>query len=554
MSRTGLDSRRRRITSSVVGLLIWGGSSAVWAQDAPPAVFTEILDVRVVNVEVVVTDRQGNRIHGLGAEDFRLLVDGSEVEIAYFTEVRGGVAVEAEEAETSGVPVLAAGQPVGTSYLLFIDEFFSLQSDRDRTVRALIDQLEQLGPHDRMAIVAFDGERVDMLSSWSQRPRELERVLREALERPARGMQPLAERRQVARTAREQRLLFQDLGVLDRTDLDLYERAYVERLIHQLERATLAAASALRGFASPPGRKVMLLLSGGWPWMPAEFLLADPQRLLLEETRGSGDLYGALTDTANRLGYTIYAVEVPGLSTTEERLADITEPAPPGLRPFETGAIRRGEIRSSLVRISERTGGRAILGGERETALAAASEDTRSYYWLGFRPEWQQDDKPRSIEVRVERPGLRVRSRSSYLDLSREREVDMMVESSLLFGAAPQSRPLPVRLGEVERVRRRAVSVPLEIAIPTGAVAFLPVEDQWVAEVELRLAARDSQGRTTDIIPIPLRLAVSERPEEGAFLRYETTMELRRDRHTVVIVLFDPVTGTVLSSRLEFEP
>ena len=40
------------------------------AQEAPP-VFGEELEVRVVNFEVVVTDRKGNRVSGLKPEDFR---------------------------------------------------------------------------------------------------------------------------------------------------------------------------------------------------------------------------------------------------------------------------------------------------------------------------------------------------------------------------------------------------------------------------------------------------------------------------------------------------
>lgn len=43
------------------------------------------VDVTVVNVDVVVTDRQGNPIPGLKATDFVLLENGEEVEISHFT-------------------------------------------------------------------------------------------------------------------------------------------------------------------------------------------------------------------------------------------------------------------------------------------------------------------------------------------------------------------------------------------------------------------------------------------------------------------------------------
>src|SRR5215212_6056631 len=60
------------------------------AADTVPLVFGEVLDVRVVNVEVVVTDKQGERVRGLGSKDFRLEVDGKEVPIDYFSEIVGG--------------------------------------------------------------------------------------------------------------------------------------------------------------------------------------------------------------------------------------------------------------------------------------------------------------------------------------------------------------------------------------------------------------------------------------------------------------------------------
>jgi len=60
----------------------------------------------------------------------------------------------------------------------------------------------------------------------------------------------------------------------------------------QLGKTALAMAGTLRGFESPPGRKVMLLLTGGWSVGVA------PR------------LYGPLIGAANQLGYTLYPVDV----------------------------------------------------------------------------------------------------------------------------------------------------------------------------------------------------------------------------------------------------
>ena len=64
-------------------------AAPVLAQEEPP-VINETIDVRVVNVETVVTDGDGKLVKGLTAADFRLLVDGKETPIDYFSEISEG--------------------------------------------------------------------------------------------------------------------------------------------------------------------------------------------------------------------------------------------------------------------------------------------------------------------------------------------------------------------------------------------------------------------------------------------------------------------------------
>ena len=119
--------------------------------------FVESIDVRVVNVEAVVTDRNGVRIFGLTPEDFQLTVDGEEVPIEFFTEIRGGQVLRDVGASPWDIAPISEGQAQGTSYLVFIDDFFSIGVDRNRVLRALRDQLSFLGSEDRMSIVSWDG-------------------------------------------------------------------------------------------------------------------------------------------------------------------------------------------------------------------------------------------------------------------------------------------------------------------------------------------------------------------------------------------------------------
>ncbi|MDH3745560.1 MAG: hypothetical protein OES47_10720, partial [Acidobacteriota bacterium] len=81
----------------------------VVSQDQPtaspdPAGFAETVDVRIVNVDVWVTDQQGDPVIGLGAEDFEILHDGEPVAVDYFAEVRDGASVQLAASAASGAP------------------------------------------------------------------------------------------------------------------------------------------------------------------------------------------------------------------------------------------------------------------------------------------------------------------------------------------------------------------------------------------------------------------------------------------------------------------
>ncbi|MCP4202610.1 MAG: hypothetical protein GY769_11825, partial [bacterium] len=84
--------RREAIRRSVAfgAVLMAALAVTATAQPAPPdpAPFGESVDVQLINVEVWVTDRQGNAVTGLGLDDFEVREDGEPVGVTNFAEVR----------------------------------------------------------------------------------------------------------------------------------------------------------------------------------------------------------------------------------------------------------------------------------------------------------------------------------------------------------------------------------------------------------------------------------------------------------------------------------
>lgn len=550
-------SRWCRTSAPLLALLLSAlfAGPPLTAQPGTPQIFGDTIDVRVINVEVVVTDKDGNPVLDLQPEDFLLEVDGEEVSIDYFSEIRGGVALEetktAEDGEKApgGLPSISPGEPVPTSYLLFIDDFFTVAPDRNKVLDSLMDQLPLLGANDRMAVVAYNGSNVEMLSTWSQSPNDLRRALGDARVRKAYGLNRFGELRFFDTVE----TLSDSFQIGDRRpfELNFQERQYAQELAQQVRRSVLAAASTLRGFAAPPGRKVMILLSGGWPYSPAEYAANDPGLAVNDPTVPRGDeLYDPLIRTANLLGYTIYPVDVPGLSASS--LADASTSS---LNVTQAQLSLREEIdEETLQFVADETGGQAVLDGARLSAFERAVQDTRTYYWLGFDSERRGDDKERSIKVRVRDKSLRVRTRDSFRDLSRKQEVDLAVESALLFGAPPGLDDLPIGAGDPKRSGRRFVLIPVRVAIPVRQVTFIPQGDKWLGKVELRIAVVSEDGDQSEIPVIPLDFELPEEPNPEQYIPYETTVRVRNQRQRVIVALYDLIGNSLVSNTLDLKP
>jgi VWFA-related protein len=523
------------------------GAVTLGAQEPPlpsgtPS-FGASVDVRVVNVEAVVTGRDGERVHGLTAADFRLLVDGKETPIEYFSEIVEGASSPAASGAAPGGPEAAASPaPQGRSFLVFIDDLFSVAQQRDEVLRGIERDLDLLGPADRMAIVAFQDQRLDLLSGWTGDRKALAAALQAARRRPARGNAFQAERLTVKHDLEilsqamadgdpsfsAGSLQYSGLGNLEPTATGPVSSPYVHSNLIKISRAAVAA---LRHLAPPEGRRMMLVLSGGW---------VEPQ----------ADIPVALE--ANRLGYTLYPVNVQGL----DRMGIANDASDPGPSP-RNGFVRSGwqqVVDDGLEFMARLTGGKAMLNSARLSALGRAVEDTGSYYWLGFTPQWRGDDRHHRITLEARRKGLAVRSRQGFPDPSRASEVAQVARTYLLAGGDPKTRKLVIETGKAV-TKRSTVMVPVTVAVPVAELTPVQQREGWVVEANLAMYAVDEKDSSSDLVEVHLRLNLKEAPRPGAYARYRTTMKLRRlSGQRLVLTLRDPLGGGVIWGETRLEP
>ena len=508
--------------------LFAGTAQAQQNPDDPPQ-FADIVDVRVVNLEAVVT-RKGNRVEGLTASDFQLLVDGRETEIEYFSEIRYGSTVEVQDPEdVTALPSLEEGELVGTSFLVFIDNVFTIKPYRNKVLKDLAEQAELMGPKDRMAIVAFDGKETEMLTSWTGSAPELRRILTAAQDRSSRGLL----RRSLAQTRVRvgvNRYQSRAAGILD------------------LNSVVDSAAATLRAFAKPPGRKVMLIVSGGWS---SEFWDRGQTTDLggVYSGRGIQRLTGPLVDSANLLGYTLYPIEADGI---DQPFADASvATAAEARRQRELNFQRDLNEEGVLLALAEETGGRAFLDGASRNPLSKVQDDTASYYSIGFTPTWRANDFKHSIRLIYKGEG-KVRSRESFMDLSRSTELSLQLESARMFDLPLAAvAELRVQPKEPEKAGFRKVVLPIEVEIPLDHVTLFPNAQGWAGRLELRVAVTDDRGDRSDIPVIPIDVFFRKKPGPGETRIYETGLKMRKRPHRLHLSLHDVPTGEALSTAID---
>jgi len=533
----------------------------------PVQAFEEAIDVRVVNLEAVVTDGKGKRVSGLSLQDFKLRVDGTVTPIGFFAEIDerkrpavGETAQEAAPDATAETAATATAEPTWQSrnVLVFLDEATMLKARRDIVLRSMRRQLDRLAPGDRMAVVAFDGSRLETLSDWTADRARLASVFAAVKARPSRGIYREASRRQDADDQAFAIAVESEVGQYAADPLSdsravnsaLAPRGSIAQpglvslsppartarlpteLFNPLDRfleVGQAAAAAMRGLPAPEGRKMLMLLTEGFP---------DPffARPVVQE--------------AGRLGYSLYPVDVQGIDTFQAT-NDVENDGPVPFQFISTEGDRRKDF--TFEAMAAATGGKAALNSNRLAALERLVEDSATYYLLGFSPTWRGDDRRHRVELTLDRPGLKVRTRNDYVDASRRTRLSLEANATLLFGRS-QSEPKLVLTsgGTVSAGGKERIS--LALGVPVESLAFYPQERGFRAEAPVALVALDDKGKRQELPGTWLAVNVAKLPLQGTYVRANFTIPAETRARRIVATVHDALSGEALWGEVRLDP
>lgn len=519
-----------------------------FAEEEP---YSETVDVRVINLEAVVEDAQGQRVHGLLREDFEILIDGKSHPVDYFSEIRSGEVARPAETPATPAATPAPARPPGigddgrvtTSYVVFVDLALSDRRQIGFAIDKLVEDLGQLPPGDKIAVFVFDGYQLANLSDWRESRDHAITALRGLAS--SSGANLLARTEERAADAWRERTT--DDPELAGPGLENYARQKARRL----EATFTALMTTLRTASPPPGRRVMLAFAGSWPRDLAVDLGLPPNGSLSGRVRAfyPKKAYAAVYETANLFGYTLYTSD---LNRGRNLRGNIEKGSVDDAQTSSELAFDRDfERDATLMRYAEQTGGKAFTAGWDENTLTTVQDDLAAYYWLGFSAQRQGKDQSHKVEVRVKKPGLKVRSRQQYSDLSRKTEVDQELESRLLFSRTREKQDFVVMTGEPV-VKRSEMNLPISFRIPLDLVVFLPKGQGFLADLELRVAALDERGERSPIPAIPVKLE-GPKPQPGQYATYETELRLRKESRRFVLGLYDKKGDRLLLSTVDLD-
>jgi VWFA-related protein len=472
----------------LTGLIAIALSASVLAQQ-PPAGSSATQNptfragVTFVEIDAVVTDRQGRSVGDLQQGEFTLLDNGKPQDIATFARVDIPVGPSTHSAARAGDVVSAdsvSNAPFdGRVVAIVLDAQQTSFAQSRRVIDAATRFVQQyVGAHDLIAVVGSGGTVAQHFTA------ERAFVLR-AIDRFRGG-----QARPMSAALEDDMLLNMDLPNFAKVDANAILSKNEQCMNIMRSMGTVRALSAYLG-RLPHRRKTIVLFGNGVTEPP------DCNDRIVQDT----------VDEVNRAGVTVYGVDVRGLVEAGTPITSPTFGADPG-KPGSTSAVRDEAARSqdALRYLSTGTGGFASVNfNDLGPAFSRIMQEMSSYYLIGFYPSESVGGSFHAVDVKVARPGVEVRTRKGYLAPATGRpparngasRTSAALSAALASPIAASDLPLHVSAAAFRGDKGNA-ALSLTIEVDASAFAFHEVGGQHTDSLELAVYAARGGTITTD--------------------------------------------------------
>ncbi len=526
--------------------------------EEPLPTFLETMDVQVINVDVVVTDKKGNTIRGLEKKDFQILENRKPQPLTNFYEIRETegrtvtVTPSTEPGEEPVVEELAEIPPhLQRRVIFFIDNLSLGVFNRNRVFRDMKEFAEEILRPDDQAMIVTWNRSMKVRVPWTSNHETIRRALDTISGESGLGMAYRSERRQLESQIRDAQT---------RAEAIIMARTFAQSTEHDLRQTVYQINALMSTLGGIDGKKVMVITSEGFYMQPGAEIFSFVDHIARTKPEWGNQLGGTLLEgmtfnsvnliqsvarAANANDITLYGIHAAGLTGMGSSSAENFQPV-----PMEVDMVALHNSTDSLRLMAEMTGGVAVTGTNQfKIAFDQIQRDLSGYYSLGYSSGTQRVDRQRSIEVRLTDPALRkkykVRSRTSFVEKSVGAEMTDRAIANLFHDGGLNDLGVFLTMGRPVRREDGHFLVLLEIHIPMANLTLLPQGPNHRGTFTVWIVAADTRGDMSDVQSQNHVFTVDSQdlPElQNKHYTYSFELVLRRGRNKISVGVIDDVS------------
>jgi VWFA-related protein len=480
------------------------------------------LTTRVVNINVVVTDKQGNPVKGLTKEDFTVLDAGQAQKISFFTAVDNeqpfatsvSTGVRPDPNTYTNTVVNGSAEPSVT--ILLFDTLNSRWTSQGYGLYCLRKFVRQLDPEDHIGVYVL-GDDLKVVHEFSRDATDLAAAIRRYDERHSPDVRKLPPSEQSAEDARLDRFL---------SGKDNHGNVWMQHANGAYMRAHLAIARETttawleviaRQLSGVPGRKTLIWVTDSIGQLGL-FDENDLDEYLTAWRKDAGVMFGGPRNLRNRddiermirlmnnAGIAVYPVDARGLEAMDLGFRDNASAAaivsPTG--PVEHLLARIPEPDPGALEIAYRTGGRAFYNrNDLETGIRRALNDSRFTYELAYHPDHDRwKGEWRRIQVKVNRPEVTVLARAGYFAMPDPRPLapKNRIEFLSQITASPLNAaelPLTVQVGSATN-GKTGQELAARVHMSPQSMLTMQENGHWKGNFEVMFMQTDVKSKLLD--------------------------------------------------------
>jgi VWFA-related protein len=280
--------------------------------------------------------------------------------------------------------------------------------------------------------------------------------------------------------------------------------SFAEEELNGLQFTFGVIREAVTLLAGLPGKKMILHISNGLPMTPGIDLFYalsnayNEPGLVTEAMRYTQTRqYESLVKNANAQGVAIYTIGAGGLENITMGSAEHQSP-----RDTVAASMEHDNYVDTLRFIAEETGGVAIVNAnDIRPRLDRVEQDFYSYYSLGYNLQMSGADKVHQVKLTLpDHPDYDIRYQRRFVEKALESRVQDKVLTGLVIPLEDNPLAIELETGSQAPAAAGRWTIPFALSFPLANIALLPEGGDYVGRVSLFIAARDSEGKQSDLV------------------------------------------------------